>query len=202
LAALSTDLRHVLPVATDLLTALAADLSHVFAIAAHSHSTLSGCFGTATLPTIRAFSAFLRCHRYLQLLKFTGYFLTVFLKLTVRQNRVCRTHYTIGDFSSPVAFIALALLRFGFRMLADVTAKRFPNVIAFLEFSLFVSPHKSLVSSCINEFSFVTAVLSRHKTPPCFPVDSGISNITAWPTARCNPGDKKTREQMPLGSCH
>jgi hypothetical protein len=179
LAALSTDLRHVLPVATDLLATLAADLSHVFAITAYGHSTLPGCFGTAALPTIRAFSAFLRCHRYLQLLKFTGYFLTVFLKLTVRQNRVCRTHYTIGDFSLPISSIALTLLRFGLRMLPDVAAERFTDIIALLEFPFFVSPYKPFVSSRIDEFSFATAFLSRHKTPPCFPVDSGISKITA-----------------------
>jgi len=179
LSALSTDLRHVLTVATDLFATLAADLGHVFAIATHGHSAFSSRFRTAALPTIRAFSASLHCHRYLQLVKFTGYFLTVFLKLTVRQIRVCRTHYTIGDFSSPVPLIALTLLRLGFRMLADVAAERLPDVIAFLEFPFFVSPYEPFVSSCIDKFSFTPTFLSRHKTPPCFPVNPIISKITA-----------------------
>jgi hypothetical protein len=167
LAAFPADLGHVFAVAANLFATFAADLSHVFSIPAYGHSALAGRFRTGASTAIIGVVA-LHWHSYLHLLViFTGYFLTVFLKLNVRRSNVCQTPYISGNFLLlMVSFITLALFYFGFRVLADVAAERTADVVAFLELALFIPPDKSFVATGIDEFSFASRLFRCHFTPP------------------------------------
>ena len=52
-----------------------------------------------------------------------------------------------------VSAIALAFFDLGFRMLADVLAKRSADVVAFVELPLFVASHEPFVTAGVDQLA-------------------------------------------------
>jgi hypothetical protein len=63
----------------------------------------------------------------------------------------------------PIAAIALAGLRFGFRVLAAVRRKGATNVVAFFELALRVATDVSLVGAGVDEFTFAGGAFGHLK---------------------------------------
>src|SRR6266404_4228510 len=64
-----------------------------------------------------------------------------------------------------IAAIALAGGNFCFSFLADILAHGASRVIALLELALIITSDKTFISSCINQLTFASALLSCHYNP-------------------------------------